>query len=139
MCIYSVYHGVISIKFVESSLRQALATTQRTFFNHGNLQSFVRQLNMYDFHKVSLKKTHRQSTWQCFQHEYFRKSRPDLLERVKRKSSHPSAAASASSRHRITGSPGVQNRASQSKDEVLSTIGDLKDSLGSAMERYTKI
>ena len=50
------------------------------FFRHSRFQSMVRQLNFYAFKKV----TKERSSW-VYSHDFFIAGRPDLLERVKRK------------------------------------------------------
>lgn len=57
------------------------------YFNHSNLRSFVRQLNMYDFHKIKL--THKQDP--CFYNPYFIRDKPELQKYIKRQSNckHP--------------------------------------------------
>ena len=50
------------------------------YYNHNNYSSFVRQLNMYDFHK---KKTN--SDVQSFQHNKFIKGQKELINTIKRK------------------------------------------------------
>ncbi|KAI9305454.1 HSF-type DNA-binding-domain-containing protein, partial [Cunninghamella echinulata] len=59
------------------------------YFKHNNWQSFVRQLNMYGFHKVNdmihSNLTTESQKWE-FKHQHFRRGAVDELQNIKRKS-----------------------------------------------------
>ncbi|KAI8064331.1 HSF-type DNA-binding-domain-containing protein [Gilbertella persicaria] len=63
------------------------------YFKHNNWQSFVRQLNMYGFHKVNdlihSNLTNENQTWE-FKHPNFRRGAVNDLQHIKRKSAKTS-------------------------------------------------
>merc|ERR1712087_373779 len=66
--------------FVVKNPEKFQNTVLPKFFKHNKFTSFVRQLNMYDFHKLRHKGEVKE-----FKHIYFCKHRPDLLHQIKRK------------------------------------------------------
>ena len=67
--------------FIVKNLHYFTENVLPKYYKHNNYSSFIRQLNMYDFHKKKGNpKDH------IFEHTYFIKNRKDLLKLIKRKS-----------------------------------------------------
>jgi hypothetical protein len=82
ICSWGPNGDTINIKRIEQFSKQILPK----YFKHSNFQSFVRQLNMYDFHKTVQDPSHGE-----FQHQYFLKDKPELLVYIKRKANNRTA------------------------------------------------
>ena len=67
--------------FIVKNLHDFTENVLPKYYKHNNYSSFIRQLNMYDFHK---KKGNPND--HIFEHTYFIKNRKDLLKFIKRKS-----------------------------------------------------
>ncbi|KAK3777802.1 hypothetical protein RRG08_038052 [Elysia crispata] len=87
------------------------------YFKHSNIASFIRQLNMYGFRKVThidqgglkIEKDDLQ-----FQHQYFQKGEQDMLQYIKRKVSNPSVR------------PAADSLVNTNADEVSRVLTDVK-------------
>jgi len=73
--------------FIISNLHDFTEQILPKYYKHNNYSSFIRQLNMYDFHK---KKSDQNE--HVFHHQNFIRNRKDLLKLIKRKSKKENTA-----------------------------------------------
>jgi len=66
--------------FIVKNIQHFEKTVLPKFFKHNKFSSFIRQLNMYDFHKIRHKGDQKE-----FKHIFFCKDQPELLCQIKRK------------------------------------------------------
>ncbi|KAL0589729.1 hypothetical protein ABG067_002278 [Albugo candida] len=78
ICGWNAAGDTIIVTYLEAFVSQVLPR----FFKHRNFPSFVRQLNIYGFHKTVLDSRRLE-----FQHPFFKRNRPELLQYIRRKSS----------------------------------------------------
>ncbi|KAK6623967.1 hypothetical protein RUM44_010824 [Polyplax serrata] len=96
------------------------------YYKHNNMASFIRQLNMYGFHKIVSESggLKNDKDWMEFAHQCFIKDHPYLLENIKRKLPNPKAGVVSSDQFTNTN---VKNGTqSEILAKVLSDVNNLK-------------
>lgn len=114
ICGWGPHGDTIIIKKIDEFAKYILPK----YFKHSNFQSFVRQLNMYDFHKTVQDPSNGE-----FQHSYFIRGRPELLCLIKRKA------------HSRSKSKQVQHVQHQHQFESDGTDGEMQRILKDDFER----
>jgi len=116
ICGWNAAGDTIVIRDADAFVKQVLPR----FFKHRNLPSFVRQLNMYGFHKSVLDSNKRE-----FRHKMFLRGKRHLLHLIKRKvnTTHSQANANVNAVNTLVN---MEKQRNEWSEEILQEMKQLK-------------
>ncbi|CAD8080300.1 unnamed protein product [Paramecium sonneborni] len=94
----NMYEDIVSwnqdgLSFTVKNINQFSSIVLPNHFKHLNFSSYIKMLNMHDFHKTQIESVNE------FKNEYFQKGRKDLLHQIKRQAHNKLKALSQSIQH----------------------------------------
>ncbi|XP_050307261.1 heat shock factor protein-like [Anthonomus grandis grandis] len=117
--------------FVIHDQLKFISETLPKYFKHNQMSSFVRQLNLYDFHKVQNVED------EChFTQPFFQKDLPELLPLIKRKTQPSRPKASTS---RLSNNQQQQNQHQTDVQKLQTTLKEIKTKSDTISNEMTKL
>lgn len=118
--------------FWVSNIEQFARDILPIYYKHNNYASFVRQLNMYGFHRSTEPKGKVEPGVQMVEHftqEYFRRGQEHLLKNIHRKTSKMAAGKSKASGRMMKGGASSEREESRERDQSARLMSMMQDDI----------
>ncbi|KAI8826686.1 HSF-type DNA-binding-domain-containing protein [Fimicolochytrium jonesii] len=136
-----IFWDIAGTNFIVGDLTEFSKTVLPQYFKHSNFASFVRQLNMYGFHKINdMYHGHSTEVWE-FAHPEFRRGCQESLGNIKRRSSklnqlQKAAQAAAFGTASSSSSSGSNGPKEDRVDVLTKKVMELEGKLAKLHESY---